>query len=426
MFTYDGIKDAIINIRELMVKDGIRYHERSKRYFYSGYGNNLFDWEVYFDSIVLGYFSAEDYIINSLRIFLDFQKENGFIPRHIYTGEEQEDVTSAWRLFENEEHCKPFLCQIALLISKIKGDISWLSLEEVKKMIRYINYWISGCDRDGNGLSEWSSAPHSGADTQFERVGVWRSCFCEGVDLNCYLYRECLAAAELCKNFELKEYVNFFYKEAEKKKNKIQELLWDAHDTFFYDRDIRTGRNIRVKSASAFIPLWAGIATEEQAHLLVEKHLKNINEFWTKFPIPSYGISEHSYSQFYTPAPGTDSTYTLRKGHCNWCGGMWPHWEYFIAHGLENYGYHEEALYIANKFYEVSINNPSLYEWYNAETGEGEGQHPFCAGASILGIFLPLEIGLGLDPTEISEISKKLDISPVKERLELESLPVYY
>jgi len=423
MFTCDSSKDTIRKVRDLMVKDGIRYYDKAKKYCYSGYGDNLFDWELYFDSIVLEYFGAEEYAINAFRIFLNFQKENGFIPRHIYIGEEYEDIPSAWRLFENEEHCKPFLCQIALLVSRIKGDISWFSLEEVKKLIKYVNYWISACDRDGNGLSEWNSAPHSGADTQFERIGVWQSYFCEGVDLNCYLYKECLAAAELCKSFGFKEYVSFFYEEAKKKKDKIQELLWDARDAFFYDRDIRTGRNIRVKSASAFIPLWAGIATEEQAHLLVEKYLKNNNEFWTNFPVPSYALSEPYSSQLYTPAPETDPTYTLRKGHCNWCGGMWPHWEYFITHGLENYGYHEEALYVANKFYEVSVNNPSLYEWYNAETGEGQGGHPFCAGASILGIFLPLEIELNLDPTEITEVHKKLDVSLVREKLDLEALP---
>lgn len=417
-------KSILKKVRNLMIEDGIRYYNKAKKYCYSGYGNNLFDWELYFDSIVLGYFNAEEYIVNALRLFLEFQKENGFIPRHIYIGEEEE-IPNAWRLFENEEHCKPFLCQIVLLISRIKGTSSWLTLEELEKLIKYLNYWFSACDRDGNGLSEWNSAPHSGADTQFERIGIWRSCFCEGVDLNCYLYRECLAAAELCKNYGFERYVNFFYEKANNYKDKIQKFLWDNYDGFFYDRDIRTGRSIRIKSASAFIPLWAGIATEEQAYLLVEKHLKNEGEFWTSFPIPSYARLQPSYSQLYIPASGTDPAYTLRKGHCNWCGGMWPHWEYFIVHGLENYGYHREALYIANKFFEVSINNPSLYEWYNAETGEGQGQHPFCAGASILGIFIPLEIEVGLDPTRILEIDEKLDVSLVKDKLELEPLPIY-
>ncbi|HRU32721.1 MAG TPA: hypothetical protein P5310_04845, partial [bacterium] len=92
-------------------------------------------------------------------------------------------------------------------------------------------------------------------------------------------------------------------------------------------------------------------------------------------------------------------------------------------HGLKNYNYNEEALYIAKKFYEVSINNPSLYEWYNAETGEGQGGHPFVAGISILGLFLPLELELEVKTMEIVPIQEELDISPIREKLRLETLP---
>ncbi|HHV80529.1 TPA: hypothetical protein GXX44_02435 [bacterium] len=423
MFDCRDSKNIVNKVRELMTKEGIRYSNKFKKYYYSGYGDNLFDWELYFDTIVLLYFKAEQYAINGLHIFLDSQKENGFIPRRIYMEDDREAFPNAIKLFEDEEHCKPFLSQIALLITRARQDISWLSESDIFRLVKYMSYWLSSCDIDGNGLSEWNSAPHTGADTQFERVGVWRSYFCEGVDLNCYLYKECLALAELCKTFGFREWEIYFHKEAENKRKKIQEFLWDKKDGLFYDRDIRTGRNIRVKSASMFIPLWAGIATEEQALLLVERHLKNPNEFWINYPIPSYASSEPYYTQTYRPAPGTESVYTLREGHCNWCGGLWPHWEYLITHGLKNYNYNEEALYIAKKFYEVSINNPSLYEWYNAETGEGQGGHPFVAGISILGLFLPLELELEVKTMEIVPIQEELDISPIREKLRLETLP---
>lgn len=243
------------------------------------------------------------------------------------------------------------MSQIALLISRASQDISWLSNDNVFKLVKYVNHWLSNCDRDGNGLSEWNSAPHTGADTQFERVGVWRSCFCEGVK-------------------------------------------------------------------------WAGIATKDQALLLVERHLKNPNEFWINYPIPSYALCEPCYTQTYKPALGTNPVYTLGEGHCNWCGGLWPHWEYLITHGLKNYGYEEEALYISRKFYEVSVNNPSLYEWYNAETGEGQGMHPFVAGISILGLILPLEIELNVKTMEIVPVQEKLNISLIRERFNLEDLPI--
>jgi len=423
MFKYKCGKSILNKVRELMIKEGVRYSNKFRRYYYSGYRDNLFDWELYFDTIVLTYFKAEEYAINGFHIFLDSQRDNGFIPRHIYMKNNKESFLNAIKLFEDEEHCKPFLSQIALFISRAKQDISWLSGDDIVRLAKYVNYWLLSCDRDGNGLSEWNSAPHSGADTQFERVGVWKSCFCEGVDLNCYLYKECLALAELCKTFRFKEWVSYFHNEAEKKKKRIQTFLWNETDGLFYDRDIKTGRSIRVKSASTFIPLWAGIATENQALLLVKRHLKNPNEFWTNYPISSYAFSEPYYTQTYRAALGTNPIYTLGEGHCNWCGGLWPHWEYLIAHGLKNYGYEEEALYVAKKFYKVSVNNPSLYEWYDAETGKGQGGHPFVAGASILGLFLPLEIELGIKPTEIAPTQEKLDFSLIREKFKLEPLP---
>ena len=83
MFNYESGKSTINKVRELMIKEGIRYSDKFKKYYYSGYGNNLFDWELYFDTIVLNYFKAEEYVVNGLHIFLDSQKENGFIPRRI-------------------------------------------------------------------------------------------------------------------------------------------------------------------------------------------------------------------------------------------------------------------------------------------------------------------------------------------------------
>jgi len=37
------------------------------------------------------------------------------------------------------------------------------------------------------------SAPHTGMDNQHERAGFWLDRFCEGVNLNCTLVRECRA-----------------------------------------------------------------------------------------------------------------------------------------------------------------------------------------------------------------------------------------
>ena len=411
----EDTKSLIAKVKGLVERKGLK-HDKSGKGYYTGYGDDLYDWELYFDCIALAYFGAETYTTSGTHHFLSNERENGFIARHI-------NMTARpnfWRHFEDEEHCKPFLCQSSLIVSRMGGDASWLGREEFRKLRRYVDHWLLAWDEDGSGLSEWSSAPHSGADTQIERVGVWGSRFCEGVDLNCYLYRECLAAMRLAEALELKDDAAHFYEQAEKKKSKIQELLWDDREGFFYDRDIRTGKPIRVKSAATFIPLWAGIATKEQARALVERHLKNPGEFWTPYPVSSYARSEPSYTQFYEPSPGADRSYVLNPGHANWCGGMWPHWNYFIAHGLKDYGYGEEALHIAERFYRVVAADPGLYEWYDAEAGKGQGLHPFCAGATVLGAILHTELRLDFDPTRAEKVQEKLDFTRIRQEVGIE------
>jgi hypothetical protein len=401
-------KALMAEIHRRMEQQGLKRPADGRPEFYTGYGTVLYDWDAYFDTIALAYFGGEKYAANGLRYFLDAQRSDGFIPRRILI----EPRPSPCRVFEAEEHCKPFLCQIALMIAHITGTMERADFD---KLARYLGHWLAAWDSDQNGLCEWASAPHSGADTQFARVGPWRSRYCEGVDLNCYLYRELLAAARLAD--AMQQPAAQYHQRAAALRQRIRECLWDEADGFFYDRNAKTGERIRVQSASGFLPLWAGIATAEQARLLVKRHLTNPNEFWTACPVASLARSEPGYAQFYQPPPGSDPITWLEPGHANWCGGMWPHWNYFIAHGLQDYGYHAEARHIAERFHTAVAADPGLYEWYDAETGRGQGMHPFCAGATILGAMLHAEIKLNVDPTRITEARTKLDLSPVRQLL---------
>jgi Mannosylglycerate hydrolase MGH1-like glycoside hydrolase domain len=386
---------------------GLKQDPQSGLTYYSGYGDVLYDWELYFAAILLACFGLEQYAWNNVLIMLGTQKENGFIPRYRIAPPRSVDQ---YTVVGGEEHFKPFLFQIAHVLARLRQDASWLTPACFAALRRYLDHWLLAWDDDGNGLSEWSSAPHSGCDTQFERAGYWRSRFCEGVDLNCYLYRECVAAATLAEALGAEDNAVYFTQEAERKKERIQSLLWDEHDGFFYDRDVRTGDRIRVKSGAGFMPLWAGIASAEQAQRLVKEHLTNPDEFWTAYPIASYARSEPRYTQFYEPPPGGDPRYVLRPGHCGWTGCLWPHYDYPIAHGLQAYGYHDEASQIAMRFRDVVERDPAMHEWYDAETGEGRGMTPFCAGVTVLGLFLSTELAMGADPTRLDRVAAPLQL----------------
>ncbi len=188
-------------IRDLMETKGIQRNEESGLDYYSSY-SDLYDWELYFDAILLAYYGGEDFAIQGLRVFLAKQQASGFIPRRIPKHRTDEDAAlrdNPLYAEEKKEHCKPFLFQIALIISRTRNSTEWITPEDYTALYAYLTHWFKEWDQDQNDLCEWSSAPHSGSDTQLERIGPWGSRFCEGTDLNCFIYRDCQAASYLAR-----------------------------------------------------------------------------------------------------------------------------------------------------------------------------------------------------------------------------------
>ena len=61
-------------------------------------------------------------------------------------------------------------------------------------------------------------------------------------------------------------------KRAEDRKQRIQKYLWDSERGLYFDYDFENGKRSDYEYVTAFFPLWAGIATQEQARA-VTQHL---------------------------------------------------------------------------------------------------------------------------------------------------------
>ncbi len=401
------VRENFIRISKLM-ENGIQEEKGTGKKYFTGYSyNTLYDWDQYFEAIVqihLGWDTT--YIKNGVTIFLDYQQDDGFIMRRIpsFLNEAQErEMRPEIRYItqqEDKEMVKPFLAQIALLVYKQEWDLSWITPQYYDKMKKYLNYWGTAMDRNGNGLSTWNSGPHSGMDDQIERVGGWGSCHSEGVDLNCFLYREWTAFSLIAGILGNREDEELFAAKATQLKHLIREKLWCEEDGFFYDLHEATGDFIKVKSSSGFAPLWAGIASEEQAKRIVSGHLLNPAEFWRAFPVPSYAATEPGYRE--ERAPGDVG--------CNWRAQTWIPVNYSLMHGLTNYGYTEVAAHLANRTYEM-VKKIGDWEYYNTDSCMGNGLHPFW-GWSLLAYFMPIENEMGMDPTRLAfELS---DLTQIK------------
>jgi hypothetical protein len=403
---------------EIMETRAVHHHPQLGAY-YTGYPDGLFTWETFFDNIVLLHAGETQLGKGALAILLSTQRPDGFIPRHWPGLAAPTGFGDVWSLYESEEHAQPFLCQCALFLTRAnQGDIAWITEPMYDGLARYLAHWEAAWRRDSSGLCVWASAPHSGEDNQFDRAGVWRSYFCAGADLNSFLYLDYLAMARIAKAKGKTADAALFEQSAAQKKAAIQSLLWDETDGFYYDRDARTGKHLKIKSVAGFMPLWAGIATEQQAKRLVE-HLTNPKEFWSAYPVPSYARSERNYTQHHVPPPLLDPYYGLDDDHSNWRGGAWGHTNYFIVHGLQLYGFDREARAIAEKSYAMSAPDMQIREWYNAETGAGSGGIGICAGAELLLRFLQAELSAAFSPMPIEDASKPLSSDRVRAALGL-------
>lgn len=364
-----------------LMKKGILKDTVTGKDYFTGYAyKTLYDWDQYFESIVQIYMGWPDtYIKNGVTIFLDHQKESGMISRSVPSNQ-----------FHDPEHVKPFLCQITLLVFDNYGDSDWMTTIYFNKLKKYLDYWYVDMDKDGNGLSEWMSAPHTGMDNQHERAGWWGDRISEGVDLNCYLVKEARAFADIADKMGKKDIAKLYREKANKKALFIQTKLWDEKSGFFYDRLLdnngakyATGdsneRRIAVKSIAGFAPLWAGVATKEQAERMIFDHLLNSDEFWTSWPVSALAKSEPGYSN--------DKLYNDLG--CNWRANTWIPTNYMIYQGLKYYGYNQLASLLANKT-EKLIVHAGNREYYNANNGEGIGMNPFW-GWSLLGHFFNYE-----------------------------------
>jgi putative isomerase len=351
----------------------------------TGYAyGEFFDWDLYFENVYLSYYGVNTYDFTNFKVFLDRQQPDGFVSR-----------TIGIKFPRPRQMFKPFLAQLAVLGTKQNGDnYEWLRARYYERLQKYLDRWFA-YDTDGNGLPVWNSSDASGMDNQISRSGQPDSYFDEGVDLACYLYRELEAMQFIAEKLGKPDDAKAYAKHARRLAAAINRVFWDEKDGFYYDRNQKTGESIRVKSVAGFMPLWAGVASREQARRLVREHLTNPREFWLKYPVATYAMTEPDFFE------GT-------KGGCNWRGPAWIPTNYMILHGLMDYGFEAEARELALKTFEMALNeNPVTREFYDSDTGKGNGMNPFW-GWSSLAYVMPLDVVEHYDPMDLRGANRPL------------------
>jgi len=350
---------------------------------------HLFDWDMYFMGVALSYDGVGKPVATSVESFLEYVDESnadpGYTPREIAPD----------ALWDLPEMCKPFLAQAALRASLTMNDFTWLLRENGQsketnyvKLTHTLLFWEQS-RRSPDGLFRWYNGIESGIDNT-PAVSVNPANITEGVDLQCYIYREYLALSAIARKLGRGADAVAYTQKAADLRELVQRRMWSDADGMFLNIDSRTGKAMRIATWTNFVPLWAGIATQEQARRTISEHLLNPAEFRSAHGIRTLSASE----PLYDPA------------HGYWRGSVWVISNYLIMHGLMKYGHPEDARAIASETVALLVNDykttGGMNECYSPETGKPTANGHFLSW-DLLAEHMMEEASNGNDPTAIPQ-----------------------
>lgn len=311
----------------------------------------------------------------------------------------------------NERNSNPALAAWAVWnVYEATGDENFLQ-EMYLKLVAYHNWWYTNRDHDKNGIAEYGGMVHELNNSKEEIIlaAAWESEMDnaprfdvggyseedtgidvfenksedgrvlgysinqESVDLNAYLYAEKGFLKSMAEVLGKTEDVKKYTEEAEFVREYVSKNMFDKESGFFYDLQINEDGSEkkllvnRGKESEGWIPLWAKMATKEEADKVVENMLDG-NKFNTTVPFGTASQDNPSFS-----------------ANQYWRGPVWLDQALYGVEALQNYGYYDQAVTSAKKMFnnaEGLMGDGPIRENYNPLTGEGLHTKNFSWSAS--------------------------------------------
>ncbi len=331
------------------------------------YFNGFWAWDSWKHAVALVRFDGE-LAKEQVRAMFDHQDASGMIADVVYLDADEDN----WR------DTKPPLSGWAIeAIYRATGDLAFVR-DLYPKLVRYHQFWYADRDHDRDGLCEYGSTDgtlvaarwESGMDNavRFDESAMlengpraW-SLDQESVDLNSYLFREKQSLAFLADALGDEAESTRWTADAERLGGRIREAMFDPETGWFYDIAIAGDAIVPVQGPEGWIPLWAGVATDEQA-AQVRTTLLDPTKFRTHVPFPTVVRDDPEFSDGY------------------WRGLVWLDQAYFAIEGLRRYGYDEDAEALTDQLFSnlEGATEPGvpLFENYHPLTGEGQNVKHF-------------------------------------------------
>jgi alpha,alpha-trehalase len=294
------------------------------------YKDDQFYWDSYF--IILG-------LVHSDRVSL----AKGMIENFLFMQKRFNIIPMRNRYYNLGSSQIPFLTSMCREVYHVTRDGRWLRKVMLAAEYELKNYWmntkIAELHNVYEGLSRYCDHYITHLAAEHESGWDMTSRFNERclnylpVDLNCALYKYERHIAAYYKKARKKRLYHKYIAQSEKRIKKMNELMWDEQQGFWFDFEYKQQKRSSFFSIAGFYPLWARIATEEQAKKMVE-HLK---------------LFEYEGGLASTQPTGLAEEY---KQH-DYPNG-WPPHQWLVVKGLLNYGYRQDAERIAKKFLDLN------------------------------------------------------------------------
>jgi len=338
------------------------------------YFNGFWGWDSWKHAVAIARFDpklAEEQILT----MFDHQDKYGMIADCVYADSTEDN----WR------NTKPPLAAWSVKeLYEISENLNFVE-KIYPKLVKYHKWWYKNRDHDQNGLCEYGSTDgtveaakwESGVDDglHYDSTAMVRnnefawSMDQESVDLNAYLWFEKLCLADLAEALDRPQEANHYKTQAEQLAKQIRELMYDTESGFFYDVKLDDKSQIKVFGPQGWIPLWVGLATQEQA-AAVRIHMIDPNKFATYIPFPTVAKDNPAFMSGY------------------WRGPVWLDQAFFAVSALRRYGYTEDADTFSRQIIEraeglLNATGP-IRENYNPLNGDGMKVNHFSWSAAHL------------------------------------------
>ncbi len=367
------------------------------------YSTALWDWDSWSASIALGQVELDTdrpgrflpYEQGSILNFLEHTDEDGVMPIQLTPGSAltHGDPSRAGGFAENMH--KPVLAQHAALLTQRQGTVGTAdpaspvgtadpasSAEWIRPHMatigRFVDRYLESHVHAGTGLAYWQTDFAVGVDNDpavFYRPAKSTA----SVLLNSLLFRELLGYAELLERLGEPAVANRRRGQAQDLADAMREHLWDERDGTFYSADLAlrpvdpedwlhrgaprgwSSLLLRIDGWSSFLPMWAGVASREQAERMLAR-ARDPRTFEATYGIRSLSRLEKMYDLRPSNNPS------------NWLGPVWGITNYLVFRGLVRYGFDEDARQLAGKtirlFGRDLETSGALHEFYHPDTGE--------------------------------------------------------